>query len=201
MSTIAITLLVLLTAAIIYFYDDFKTWKSKAENLHKGFTDFLKILGRKIRNFKNPWTNITLIRDKNSGSKNYGSKDYGYAEEKPQTRAGADIKKMVEQIRNDRNSSKSRIKKSKDGQEITNDERNFLWEGFTLRKRVPCINCQVEDMYEGPQGGMSTNWRCPNCGQGVNLTFLGNGINMFKAENIGIDRSWIRNENGTIKGY
>jgi len=84
--------------------------------------------------------------------------------------------------------------KSRDGEKITEWERNYLWEGFTKRKRVPCINCEVEDMYEGPQGGMSTNWRCPNCGQGINLTLIGQGKNDFWCDNIGIDKYWINDK-------
>jgi hypothetical protein len=81
--------------------------------------------------------------------------------------------------------------KSKCGENITTWERNFLWESINKRRRVRCINCEREDMYEGPQGGMSTNWRCTNCGQGINLTFIKNSKDGFLCENIGIDESWI----------
>jgi hypothetical protein len=81
--------------------------------------------------------------------------------------------------------------KSKVGEKITDWERNFLWNSIKNRKRVRCINCESEDMYEGPQGGMSTNWRCPNCGQGINLTFFANNKDGFMCDNIGIDKSWI----------
>lgn len=82
--------------------------------------------------------------------------------------------------------------KSTCGQDITNWERNLLWNSITKRRRVQCINCEVEDMYEGPQGGMSTNWRCSNCGQGVNLTIVKYSKDGFLCENIGVDESYIR---------
>ena len=82
--------------------------------------------------------------------------------------------------------------KSRVGQEITDYERDLLWDSITKRQRVRCINCEVEDMYKGPQGGMSQNWRCPNCGQGINLTIFGNDKNGFRCDNIGVDTSWRR---------
>lgn len=68
-------------------------------------------------------------------------------------------------------------KRSKTGEEITN------WE-FSLLKVNKCPNCLVSDeIYAGPEGGGSTNFRCHACGQGYN-------IGVF-VKNIGVDPHWI----------
>lgn len=114
-----------------------------------------------------------------------------------QYRDGNYVKNLIQKLSTEEQRVKNlekqnTIQRSVDGEKITDWERNYLWEGISKRKRVPCINCRKEDMYAGPEGGMSQNWRCPNCGQGINLTLLGNGKDKFWCDNIGIDKTWIR---------
>jgi len=70
---------------------------------------------------------------------------------------------------------------SKDGQNITEWESNFLHSN-----NFKCPNCEGGPLYEGPSGGMSTNIRCKICGQGYNVT---PAISLI--QNIGVDESWI----------
>jgi len=81
---------------------------------------------------------------------------------------------------------------SADGEDITDWERKYLWEGISKRKRVPCFHCLNDDMYSGAQGGMSQNWHCPNCGQGINLAIVKASEDGLICQNIGIDKDYIR---------
>ena len=185
---IIIILIIVAIAIAIYFWDDLKNWEEWKEKLTKGWeknfatfkTGFFFLLGNEKK------ANSSIYRDRES--------------------ATAKIKRKYQEIIDARKygtgsfpgpssstTARSRISNhSTDGQKITEDERDFLWNGIKNRKRIPCINCEIEDMYEGPQGGMATNWRCPNCGQGINLTFFENSRTGFWCDNIGIDKSWIR---------
>ena len=81
------------------------------------------------------------------------------------------------------------MNRSKKGEKITN------WEYKILGNNNKCPNCLVGEVQEGPSGlskisapatiSLSTNYRCPYCGQGYNL-FLLDSI-----DNIGIDENWI----------
>ena len=82
--------------------------------------------------------------------------------------------------------------RSKVGQKLSDWEIGYLWDGISKRKRVPCFNCLNEDMYSGAQGGMSQNWHCPNCGQGINLTIIKASKDGILCDNIGIDTSYKR---------
>lgn len=70
------------------------------------------------------------------------------------------------------------MKRSREGEYATQEEMNYLF----LSK---CPSCEAGEMYEGPNGGLSVNFRCDCCGQGFNIGF-------GKPENIGIDPKWIR---------
>jgi hypothetical protein len=178
-------LVIVVSALGIYFWDDLKTLDVKVEKLYEKYK---------------AWKPQTLF-DRNILTKKSKSSIYQDRES-----ATAEIKRKYQEIIDARKygtgsfpgpstfaTARNRIRNhSADGQKITEDERDFLWNGIRNRKRVPCINCEIEDMYEGPHGGMATNWRCPNCGQGINLTFFKNERNGFWCDNIGIDKSWIR---------
>jgi hypothetical protein len=49
---------------------------------------------------------------------------------------------------------------------LTDDEVQSLYD------EGKCPFCGSQEFYEGPQGGMNTNWYCANeeCGAGFNLT-------------------------------
>jgi len=79
------------------------------------------------------------------------------------------------------------------GEDITEWEKSYLWEGISKRKRVPCFHCLNDDMYSGAQGGMSQNWHCPTCGQGINLAIVQASKDGIICQNIGIDKDYIRN--------
>jgi transcription elongation factor Elf1 len=84
--------------------------------------------------------------------------------------------------------------KSKDGEKLTEWEKLFLWKQLELDKTVTCPNCESAKMFEGPQGGMSVNIRCPKCGQGINFLWLPGCKDVHAldwCDNIGIDESWI----------
>jgi ssDNA-binding Zn-finger/Zn-ribbon topoisomerase 1 len=84
--------------------------------------------------------------------------------------------------------------KSKDGERLTAWEKQFIWKSMKKDGTITCTNCEEAKMYEGPSGGMSTNIRCPKCGQGINFMLLP-GRNDADAldwcDNIGISESWI----------
>jgi len=182
---IVVILIIVAIAIAIYFWDDLSTLDVKIKKLYEEFKAW-KPKTLYDRNIITKKSNSSIYRDRES--------------------ATAEIKRKYQEIIDARKygtgsfpgpssstTARSRISNhSTDGQKITEDERDFLWNGIKNRKRVPCINCEIEDMYEGPQGGMATNWRCPNCGQGINLTFFENSRTGFWCDNIGIDKSWIR---------
>lgn len=78
------------------------------------------------------------------------------------------------------------------GENITEWELSYIWDGISKRKRVPCFHCLNDDMYSGAQGGMSQNWHCPTCGQGINLTIIKASKDGIICENIGIDKDYVR---------
>jgi hypothetical protein len=71
---------------------------------------------------------------------------------------------------------------SKDGQEITEWERNYMESSKWM-----CPNCESGHLYDGPSGGASQNIRCLVCGQGYNVT-------PFGIDNIGINETFINNQ-------
>jgi len=84
--------------------------------------------------------------------------------------------------------------KSKDGERLTEWEKQFIWKQLKRDNTVTCPNCESGTMNEGPQGGMSINIRCPECGQGINFMWLPGckGVEALDwCDNIGIDESWI----------
>lgn len=77
---------------------------------------------------------------------------------------------------------------SKDGESITDWERNFLEKSEKKNSgKWLCPNCESDFLCNGPEGGMSQNVRCRTCGQGYNVSPMG-------VDNIGIDESWINEE-------
>ena len=87
--------------------------------------------------------------------------------------------------------------KSKDGERLTEWEKDFIWKSIEKDSTITCTNCEEAKMYEGPSGGMSTNIRCPKCGQGINFMILPGftkkeGCKKLDwCDNIGIDEGWI----------
>lgn len=75
------------------------------------------------------------------------------------------------------------------GQQLTNWEIMYLWEGISKRKRVPCFHCFSEDMYSGTQLGNVQMWYCPNCGQGISLTIFKASQDGIYGTNYGIEES------------
>lgn len=59
---------------------------------------------------------------------------------------------------------------------------NPLVESF---RKGECPDCHGKDFYEGPSGGMCTNYKCanPDCGHRFNIGFAG-GLHVFYAERI-----------------
>lgn len=87
--------------------------------------------------------------------------------------------------------------KSKDGEKLTAWEKYFIWKQLQEDGTITCPNCETEKMCEGPSGGMSVNIRCPKCGQGINFLILPNTFDSSAldwCDNIGINKSWIRDE-------
>ena len=88
-----------------------------------------------------------------------------------------------------------KIRKSKDGEKLTNEEAKFIKQYDKKYGIIPCINCREYALAEGPSGGLSINLCCPNCGQGINFTqFNGQGINFTRFDNIGINEDFIIND-------
>jgi hypothetical protein len=103
---------------------------------------------------------------------------------------GQDLRENLDKYQQQLDARNLKVKnRSIKGTTITNGERDFLWEGISKRKRVPCINCREEDMYKGRTEGSSQNWYCPACGQGIKLSFTENTKSGFKCENLGVDRN------------
>ena len=88
--------------------------------------------------------------------------------------------------------------KSKNGERLTEWEKLFIWRQLQLDGTVTCPNCESGKMVEGPQGGMSVNIRCRECGQGINFLLLPSSkpdIHQLDwCDNIGIDVAWIYKE-------
>jgi predicted RNA-binding Zn-ribbon protein involved in translation (DUF1610 family) len=82
--------------------------------------------------------------------------------------------------------------RSTKGDKISKDELDYLWDGISTRRRVPCINCKSADMYSGVQTGNSQYWYCPNCGQVIILSLLTNKKDGVVCYNLGIDKSKIK---------
>jgi uncharacterized protein (DUF983 family) len=83
--------------------------------------------------------------------------------------------------------------KSVHGERLTQWEKNFIWECLEKAGSIICPQCESTYMYEGPSGGMSTNIRCPRCGQGINFMLLPGRYDVSAldwCDNIGIDGSW-----------
>jgi transcription elongation factor Elf1 len=76
---------------------------------------------------------------------------------------------------------------SKDGERITEWEREFIEREGKKSGLWKCPNCELDYLVEGPEGGMSQNIRCRTCGQGYN-------ISPFGIDNIGINEDWIDEE-------
>ena len=77
--------------------------------------------------------------------------------------------------------------KSTDGQIATDYDMTFISKG-------KCPNCETGTLYEGPSGGMSTNYRCGTCGQGFNIVIWENKIIRQWVENIGVNERYIIKE-------
>jgi len=91
------------------------------------------------------------------------------------------MKKHIEKLKNKLYLKMNSKKLSKNGENVTTWEKNFLYSN-----NFKCPNCEGGPLYEGPSGGMSTNIRCRLCGQGYNITPA-----MGLIQNIGVDESWI----------
>ncbi len=78
------------------------------------------------------------------------------------------------------------------GDSVTNSELDYLWNGISKRKRVPCFKCQNADMYSGTQYRNTQFWHCPHCGQSITLTILSADKSGIVAINTGIDKSKIQ---------
>ena len=91
-------------------------------------------------------------------------------------------------IRKKTNTRREPVKtKSSLSKAFTQWETDYVWEGIEKRKRVPCVNCEIEDMYQAPQ---KNEWRCGNCGQGIAIYFKGGGKTGFTGLNLGVNRNW-----------
>jgi hypothetical protein len=188
-------LIVLLIAAIIYFLDDIPKW---------------------IENAKKFWNEIPTLFDRNIRTKpkvkrNVTQEEIQRERLKIQMQQMAEAKKGFQKIRDSckpqgyarspsfeenfskfESQTKSKSKSIK-GNQVTDWERRYLWDGISIHKRVPCINCEVDDMYKGETNGPVQQWRCPHCGQGIELTFYSNTVGGFQCKNLGIYTPWKRN--------
>lgn len=82
--------------------------------------------------------------------------------------------------------------KSSKGDKITKEELDYLWNGISTRRSVPCFTCESADMYSGVQTGNSQYWYCPVCGQTIILSLLSNKKDGAVCYNLGIDKSKIK---------
>jgi hypothetical protein len=181
---LGILILIGLLLYVIFGYDTLK----------KVFIDYPTYFNEFIMWFKNFWKKeykkdleiyLNLIKRKDK------YKPTGGFATANREQSASKVQDIFEQVFYSKYKNAQNKVKSKNGEKITDWERNYLWEGINKRKRVPCIHCENEDMYQGPSGGMSANWRCPACGQGINLTLVGNKKEDFWCDNIGIDINWI----------
>jgi hypothetical protein len=192
---IVLVILIVVFATLIYFWDDIKTWGEKIEKFWK---DIPTLFNRNIITKSKPTvTKEDISKIQQQMNKQMNEAKRGFQEilnsRKPQGYSrDTNIKEKLSRFQQVLDSKGTSKPKSIKGQKITDWERRFLWEGISRRKRVPCIHCEVEDMYKGPTEGPSQTWRCPSCGQGVKLTFYASSLTGFQCENLGIDQSWIK---------
>jgi hypothetical protein len=192
------TLLILIIIAIaitVYFWDDFKTWEEKIKKFWK---EIPVLFDRNIKTKSKADVSKEDVRkvqqqmqdQLNEAKRGFqeilnSRKPQGYGKEMSLQEK---LAKVQQQIDTRRTSKPKSIK----GQKITDWERKYLWDGISKRKRVPCIHCEAEDMYKGPNDGLSQTWRCPHCGQGIKLSFYANTLAGFQCENLGINQDWIK---------
>ena len=178
---------IIVIASALYFFDDIPKWIESAKKFWNDPSilfdrniktrvkpnvtkeDVLKIQKQQMQEAKKGFQEIL------NGTTSY-RKPHGYGQDLKEK-----LSKFEEQIK-----SKSKRARS---QRITDWERKYLWDGISKRKRVPCINCELEDMYKGRTEGPYQYWHCPSCGQGVKLSFYANTLSGFQCENIGIDKN------------
>jgi hypothetical protein len=179
---------IIVIASALYFFDDFPKW---------------------IESGKKFWNDIPVLYDRNIRTKpkvkrNVSQEEVQREQLKIQMQQMQEAKKGFQEILESRNKLgstfenklnkfESQIKsktKSVKGQRATDWERKYLWDGISRRKRVPCIHCEMDEMYKGPNDGPSQVWRCPTCGQGIKLTFYANTMAGFQCENLGINSGW-----------
>jgi hypothetical protein len=186
---IVLIIAIILIAGIIYFWDDFKTWEEK---IKKFWSEIPTLFDRNIRTkVKRNVTKEDVLKiqmqQMKEAKKGFqeileSRKPQGYS--KPST--------FAEKFSKFESQTKSKSKSTK-GQRVTDWERKYLWDAISRRKRVPCINCEMDDMYKGPNDGPSQIWRCPVCGQGIKLSFYSNSLGGFQCENLGTNPTWKRN--------
>ena len=58
----------------------------------------------------------------------------------------------------------NKVKREKD--DLSEEELNFIQESDGK-----CPDCEIGELTEGPQGRVSRNYFCSNCGLGLNLAF------------------------------
>jgi len=193
---ILIVILIVAFAALIYFWDDFITWEEKIKKFWK---EIPVLFDKNIKT--KPKANVTkddVLKVQQQMKDQTKELREGFQKildsRKPQGYSrDTSIKEKLsrfQQVLDSRGTSKP---KSIKGQKITDWERKYLWDGISKRKRVPCINCEMDDMYKGPSDGPSQIWRCPLCGQGIKLSFYSDTVAGFQCENLGINSGWKRN--------
>lgn len=180
-------IVIILLAGVIYFWDDFPKWieyfkkfwddpslpfQGRVKSKPKVSDDDREMIRKQMREQMNEAKRgFQEILDSH---KSYGRVQYGQ-------NLDDKLRKFQEELDN-RKSSKTRSAK---GELITEWERKFLWDGIKNRKRVPCINCETEDMFKGKTEGPYQHWHCPNCGQSVKLSFYSNTLTGFSCQNLG----------------
>jgi hypothetical protein len=183
---ILIVILIVVFAALIYFWDDLKTFEEKIKKFWK---DIPVLFDRNITT--KPKVSTDELKDQTKELREGFQKILDSRKPQGYSRDTGIKEKLsrFQQVLDSRGTSKP---KSIKGQKITDWERRFLWEGISRRKRVPCIHCEMEDMYKGPSDGPSQIWRCPQCGQGIRLSFYTNTLAGFQCDNLGINQDWIK---------
>jgi hypothetical protein len=187
---IAVIIVIILIATVIFFWDDFPKWVASAK---KFWNELPVLFDRNIRT--KPKANVTKedalkiqrqMREQMEEQMKEAKK--GFQEILDSHKQGGYTQTLNEKIskfQQQIDSRKGSRSKSLKGQTITDWERRFLWDGINRRKRVPCINCESEDMYKGGIEGSYQHWICPTCGQRIKLSFQSNSIAGFSCVNLG----------------
>jgi hypothetical protein len=187
---ILLIIAIILIAATIYFWDDFPKWIANAKKL---WNEIPVLYDRNIKTRPKP--NVTkedIFKIQQQQMKEAKVGFQQILESRKPEGYGQDLKERLTRFQQQIDNRKASKSKSTKGQRMTDWERKYLWDGISKRKRVPCIHCEIEDMYKGPNDGPSQIWRCPNCGQGIKLSFYANTLSGFQGENLGINQNWIK---------